>query len=678
MAKEGFWNGSSSISFIADGGANGLVTISSTEKFRVGQRVTIASNSISPISLEVKSVTSLTTLYLGSIQNNPSGNHNKNERTDLSTYTTADLAYIKISEQAKPHKKLDDIIQACFEHEPVLALRNMLVDYIGNPYNTKNPLPVQLSDGSINIETVNANLSVQLDSKDNSPNAGDVHDSIRIGDQNHEANITSNNELQVSDSTTHNDLIQLDTDLIAIEGSVSPGTAAVKSALIGAQYNNQLPTLSNQQQASLQIDPKGKLITNNQLPSGSLDIFGAQITATRRLQIDERLFRGDLNSIINLSTTSSGTGIISNGSAHFSTGTSVTAQAKGVSAQTTAYSAGYEVFAHFTAAFTAPTSASSYQRIGLYDDSNGFIVGYNGTDFGITIRNGGIDTFVNRTNWNTDTLTGLSGSLFTRNGVPESVDLAQLNIWRIRFGWLGSAPIIFEIMSPDGSWLPFHMIRQPNSSTIPSVTNPNLPITVDVNKTSSDSTDLIIHTACWGAGVTSTKETLEDPQTGQYLNIDSRNEIRTANSLMLIGNTQDESLLDTNMWTATTTGSGTNVVGGGMDALATGSTANSSSSLYSKSRARFIPGTVNAFLAAVRLQHTSVANNIRRWGAYDSDNGLFFQIDGGGFQIGIRSAGIDTIITNFNGSYRFLLDTKFHTYEIQYTTRSALFSRMVI
>jgi hypothetical protein len=45
-----------------------------------------------------------------------------------------------------------------------------------------NPIYVRLSDGSISIGTVNAELEVQLSHKDNVPNAGDVADSVRIGD----------------------------------------------------------------------------------------------------------------------------------------------------------------------------------------------------------------------------------------------------------------------------------------------------------------------------------------------------------------------------------------------------------------------------------------------------------------------------------------------------------------
>jgi hypothetical protein len=355
------------------------------------------------------------------------------------------------------------------------------------------------------------------------------------------------------------------------------------------------------------------------------------------------------------------------------TGTSTSGQCTGISTETTAYSSGCEIFAHFTAAFTTPTNVNSYQRIGLYNSLNGFYVGYNGTSFGVTVRNNGVDTAYLQSNWNLDTLTGQVGSLFTRNGAPEALNTNYANVWRVRFGWLGSAPIYFEILSPDGEWVTFHKIKQPNTSFNPSITNPNLPITVDVSKTSADTTNLILYTACWGAGITFATNVLEDPQTYEYINIDHRNELRTSTSVMLIGGVQTGTILDTNMWTSTLTGSATNSISNGLDILSTGATADSSSMLNSIFKARFIPGTVNAFYAEVMTGDTGVANNVRRWGAYGSADGVYFQLNGTIPGIGVRSGGTDTIITNFNGPYSYLLDTNFHTYEIQYTSGNAYY-----
>lgn len=80
------------------------------------------------------------------------------------------------------------------EHEDNLdAKRVTLVNEGGESgvgTSPANPIFVQLSDGSVNIGTVNAELEVQLSHRDDDPDSGDVHDSVRIGDGEFEVNMT--------------------------------------------------------------------------------------------------------------------------------------------------------------------------------------------------------------------------------------------------------------------------------------------------------------------------------------------------------------------------------------------------------------------------------------------------------------------------------------------------------
>ena len=62
----------------------------------------------------------------------------------------------------------------------------------------------------------------------------------------------------------------------------------------------------------------------------------------------------------------------------FAATVAASSQAKGVTTSATMYTAGAEVYALFTAAFTGAGSGTSYQRIGLYDTNNGFFVGFEG------------------------------------------------------------------------------------------------------------------------------------------------------------------------------------------------------------------------------------------------------------------------------------------------------------
>jgi len=245
---------------------------------------------------------------------------------------------------------------------------------------------------------------------------------------------------------------------------------------------------------------------NSALSSGlqatiNSDVLGVAVTGQRNNEIELSFFSSFNTDLITNTTASGGSATITNGHARYRSGTNATGAAKGVSVYNCKYRPAHEQYAYFTAAFTTG-AANSYQRIGLYDSNNGFFIGYEGTGFGVTLRSNAVDTFIARASWNGDPLDGSAGSKFTRGGVPEAINLGYSNLYRIRFAWLGSANILFEVFSPDGGWILFHDIRVPNSQLDPSIRNPNLPMTIDVAKTSGAS-DLSIYTACWGAGTTS-------------------------------------------------------------------------------------------------------------------------------------------------------------------------------
>jgi hypothetical protein len=76
------------------------------------------------------------------------------------------------------------------------------------------------------------------------------------------------------------------------------------------------------------------------------------------------------------------------------------------------------------------------------------------------------------------------------------------------------------------------------------------------------------------------------------------------------------------------------------------------------------------------LETAPVANNVRRIGAYNSDSGFFFQVNGTAFSIGTRRSAVDTLITNgtFNGNYGLFWNPSVDTYyklEIEYGNHGA-------
>ena len=232
------------------------------------------------------------------------------------------------------------------------------------------------------------------------------------------------------------------------------------------------------------------------------DILGVGVTGRRNNEIELSFFDSFDTNLITNTTAAGGSATISGGHARYRTGTNVNGAARGESVYKCNYRPAHEEYAFFTAAFTTGV-ANSFQRIGIYDADNGAFIGYEGTSFGVTLRSGTVDTTIARASWNGDPLDGSVGSIFTRAGTPEAINLTYSNLYRIRFAWLGSASFIFEVFSPDAKWVTFHTIRIPNSQLAPSIQTPNLPMKIECVKSADGVADLSIYTACWAAGTTS-------------------------------------------------------------------------------------------------------------------------------------------------------------------------------
>lgn len=111
-------------------------------------------------------------------------------------------------------------------------------------------------------------------------------------------------------------------------------------------------------------------------------------------------------------------------------------------------------------------------------------------------------------------------------------------------------------------------------------------------------------------------------------------------------------------WTQTNVGSGTSGHAAGELVIGTGITANSSAILESKDVNRQMAGTTQYAIIAGRLSDNGVANNKRRWGIFDANNGFFFELDGTTLYVVSRKAGIDTRTAhaNWNGPAKDLFD----------------------
>jgi hypothetical protein len=200
------WDGIPETSFTADGQENGTITVEDTAYFKVKMYVIVKSDAYQPVRYQIQRVLSRTEMILGLTPQEYTEKKKKDPKTvrtvDVTRFTVADNATIEAPEQARPNIPHEDYERAVYEEEPVMAKRIVPVNEYGQINSPDNPLYTQLSDGSINIGTVNAELEVQLSHKDNDPDAGDVHDSLRIGGTQYEAEVTADNRLQVTNTLT--------------------------------------------------------------------------------------------------------------------------------------------------------------------------------------------------------------------------------------------------------------------------------------------------------------------------------------------------------------------------------------------------------------------------------------------------------------------------------------------
>lgn len=137
MAIEKRWEAIAPRLFTSNGGTEGQITLTSTIGFKVKQQVILKATSQSGALLEIKRVVSKTLLLVG--KPGPI-----NDRSDISTYLVADGASIESLEQPRPNIHIQEHENAVYAEEPIVAKRSILVDELGNYYNSSNPLPIKI------------------------------------------------------------------------------------------------------------------------------------------------------------------------------------------------------------------------------------------------------------------------------------------------------------------------------------------------------------------------------------------------------------------------------------------------------------------------------------------------------------------------------------------------------
>jgi hypothetical protein len=290
------------------------------------------------------------------------------------------------------------------------------------------------------------------------------------------------------------------TNTVNVQGTLTNNTATPVSNSVGvlsAIASYEVPGATQGNLMGLSVDLTGCLRTSS---SQSATTLGDLISMPRTNQIEINFSEGFNTSTITNTFTGTATATAINGTAIYATGTTTGSRSIGKSTQQLSYRPGHEWYCYFTAAFSTGGSGSSWQRIGPFNSTDGFYLGYEANVVNFTQLQNTTAFSIPRSSWNGDPVDGSANSRFTDLGVPVAINWQNLNVFRIHGAWFGASPMSLDVFAPDGIWVTLHTFRFPNTLTTPFIYTTNLNIQVDVfNGTST--TNLSVNTPCWALGV---------------------------------------------------------------------------------------------------------------------------------------------------------------------------------
>lgn len=239
-------------------------------------------------------------------------------------------------------------------------------------------------------------------------------------------------------------------------------------------------------------------------------LFGSKLVAHRSPYISASFFYNvDTRAIIDKSTNLGGHGI-DNNMLYVNTGASANSSGYICTKEVIRYRAGRDAEAMFTPSFAEP-KLGLYQRSGPFTDNDGFYIGYNELDFSVSMRKDGIEIVsIAQENFNLDPLDGNGYSGFVLQN-------PNVNIFRINYGYLGVAPIVFEIYGGyNKGWIPFHVIDISNKQNTTHISNPYLPVAAEIENTTNDTDERMKFGSVYAGTFNGTNENLPDSTSREF------------------------------------------------------------------------------------------------------------------------------------------------------------------
>lgn len=132
------------------------------------------------------------------------------------------------------------------------------------------------------------------------------------------------------------------------------------------------------------------------------------------------------------------------------------------------------------------------QRIGYFDANNGLFFEQDGTNLKVVRRSNTsgsvVDTAVNQSSWNDDTLDGAGAS-----GITVNMSLIQQFV--IDFGWLGAGSIRFGF-NFNGTVIYGHEFNIGNTLSVASINTPTLPLRYEIENTGTAASGTTLKQIC--------------------------------------------------------------------------------------------------------------------------------------------------------------------------------------
>lgn len=156
MAFEKSWSTVAPTPLTANGSSVGVIQIADTKGFKVKGAAQLSDSNGLKMVVQVNQVLSETTMIVGKLGSSPSataGGIASGAVVDVSAFLVSNNAVIGFAQQPKSKIKTDDIDEAVYENDPVVAIRTIEVDPYGEMYGPDHPMPVAF-DGTISIGDV--------------------------------------------------------------------------------------------------------------------------------------------------------------------------------------------------------------------------------------------------------------------------------------------------------------------------------------------------------------------------------------------------------------------------------------------------------------------------------------------------------------------------------------------